>query len=578
MAIMDKLHELVSYASCCHSNANSYDDNDHHQSDEHSLDTMNSNTSYPSATAANQLQQQEQSQTSPQKTSPIDLFGGSTLNLYSWNSPESIVLKHGDRLPDFSQCGCRPELLLKSYFEGVPTVELIPNSSSCRMKDIQAAIDQVSKMDLRDNEIRGIVHLSKGEYHVSGTGLKIRSSGVVISGDVHSSGTPTTKLVCTSTSLLNDPLFQFVGTAPARQDAKRNRIAILGDRVPVGQVRFQLADTKNLKVGDTIRVVRNGNDEWIKDIGMHDIPKRPNAPESATKNWKPFNLEFDRVVTVVDRERNTIKIDVGLTTAVESRYGGGFVYKVHSDLLRNCGVENLLVDCPLQSPEFTHNIKIKTNVCVTDNHVERVLSFDNAEQCWAKNITCKHFGHHSWIMRGAKHITIDNCHFLAPAAKLNGGDRYGFLFSGQLSLVQNCSSEQARHAFAVDARVCGPNVFLRNTSTQDLGCSETHHRWASGILYDQCTANIAIEDRAWMGSGQGISGANCVVWNCKGPVIVQNPPTAWNICVANRQECHVAKAAFPKHKSMQDDCYVWLSPGQAPDSLFDHLRKIASSS
>jgi hypothetical protein len=41
-------------------------------------------------------------------------------------------------------------------------------------------------------------------------------------------------------------------------------------------------------------------------------------------------------------------------------------------------------------------------------------------------------------------------------------------------------------------------------------------------------ANLAIQDRQWMGSGHGWAGANYVVWNCEGSLVCQKPPTADN--------------------------------------------------
>ena len=44
-----------------------------------------------------------------------------------------------------------------------------------------------------------------------------------------------------------------------------------------------------------------------------------------------------------------------------------------------------------------------------------------------------------------------------------------------------------------DARTCGPNVFHLGKAIDNMGCSETHHRWGNGILYDNVEAPIAIQ-------------------------------------------------------------------------------------
>jgi len=53
------------------------------------------------------------------------------------------------------------------------------------------------------------------------------------------------------------------------------------------------------------------------------------------------------------------------------------------------------------------------------------------------------------------------------------------------------------------ARVAGPIVFLDCRSERDYATSEPHHRWSVGGLYDNVDAQMAIQDRQWMGSGQG---------------------------------------------------------------------------
>jgi hypothetical protein len=44
-------------------------------------------------------------------------------------------------------------------------------------------------------------------------------------------------------------------------------------------------------------------------------------------------------------------------------------------------------------------------------------------------------------------------------------------------------------------------------------------------------AEIAFQDRQWMGSGHGWAGANYVAWNCEGSLVCQQPPTAQNYAI-----------------------------------------------
>lgn len=137
---------------------------------------------------------------------------------------------------------------------------------------------------------------------------------------------------------------------------------------------------------------------------MDNITKRPNAPPEATKNWSPFVLEFDRVIKKVNVEEGWIEIDAAITTAIEARYGGGYVYKYDSNgRISHCGLENLAAKCILaETALWKPNQCIKKDVCECELHLDRMVLFENAEHCWVRNLYSHHFGFHTWIKRGAK--------------------------------------------------------------------------------------------------------------------------------------------------------------------------------
>jgi hypothetical protein len=131
----------------------------------------------------------------------------------------------------------------------------------------------------------------------------------------------------------------------------------------------------------------------------------------------------------------------------------------------------------------------------------------------------------------SKWLTIEDSSSVDPVSVITGGRRYPFCMVGQLNLVQRCYSRDGRHAFVVQARVCGPNVFLDCTSEKDHATSEPHHRWSVGGLYDNVHAHMALQDRQYMGTGHGWAGANYVMWNCEGTLVCQQPPTAQNYAI-----------------------------------------------
>jgi hypothetical protein len=96
----------------------------------------------------------------------------------------------------------------------------------------------------------------------------------------------------------------------------------------------------------------------------------------------------------------------------------------------------------------------------------------------------------------------------------------------------------------VGARVPGPNAFLDCKAESNHATSEPHHRWSTGGLYDNVQADLAIQDRQYMGTGHGWAGANYVVWNCEGSLVCQQPPTAQNLAIGFVGT--KARAAFPR--------------------------------
>jgi hypothetical protein len=297
--------------------------------------------------------------------------------------------------------------------------------------------------------------------------------------------------------------------------------------VPVGAKTVTVAEGTAFRPGDTVIVRRQGNAAWIREIGMDKIVPRPTNPIE-TNQWKPFVLNFDRVITAV--EGNRLTLDAPITCAIESRWGGGEVLKYKNERIENVGVENLAGACI-----YDANVKAKIGdkeYLSDEKHAKRLVSFDNVQHAWAQNLSTRILEGVALMNGGAKWITVQDCQSTDPISILTGSRRYTYDIEGaQLVLVQRCTARDARHAFVVGARVCGPNVFKDCQSESDQGTSEPHHRWSVGGLYDNVNARIAIQDRQWMGTGHGWSGANYIAWNCRGSLIIQQPPTAQNFAI-----------------------------------------------
>jgi len=427
----------------------------------------------------------------------------------------------GDIIPDFSHCGYAggeraiPDLPVRETL----TPRVGEGDDSPR---IQAALDRVAALAPDAGGFRGAVLLRRGNYTCHRT-LHLRAGGVVLRGE----GDGERGTVITAAMRSAEPLVIIGGPDQPREDPASRR-EITDDYVPVGARSFTVADPAGYAVGQTVFVIRRGNAAWITALGMDRITPRASDPAS-TRQWTPFDLRFDRVITALDGNRVTV--DAPITCAIDRQWGGGALVRYADPArLAFCGVESLRA-ISLHDPAKTAVYRGRPGP-VDEQHATYLVRFSGVKHAWARRLTTVFFAHGpADIETPAKWITVEDCTSLSPVSLITGGRRYPYHVNGQLVLVQRCFSSEARHAFVFGARVAGPNVFFDCRSEKDHATSEPHHRWSVGGLYDNVQALLAIQDRQWMGTGHGWSGANYVVWNSRGELVCQQPPTAQNFAI-----------------------------------------------
>jgi hypothetical protein len=298
---------------------------------------------------------------------------------------------------------------------------------------------------------------------------------------------------------------------------------------------------------------------------MDKIKPRASDPAS-TKQWKPFGLKFDRVITAVDGNR--ITIDAPIAAAVDREWGGGQIVTYHdTGRIERCGVEYLRAVSAFDETKVGDYQGER--VFVDENHASYLVSFGSVKNAWARHLTTVSFSHGpARIKDPAKWITVEDCRGLAPVSQITGGRRYTYSIDGQLVLIRRCYADRARHAFVFGSGVPGPNVFLECRSEHDYATSEPHHRWSVGGLYDNVEAHLAIQDRQAMGSGHGWAGANYVVWNSRGELVCQKPPTAQNFAIGFVGPR--SKGAFPRDEGW------WESYGEPVEPRSLYLAQLAA--
>ncbi|NEW05786.1 discoidin domain-containing protein [Paenibacillus sp. SYP-B3998] len=431
----------------------------------------------------------------------------------------------GNRVLDFSNSGYGGGGVKLPDIEPVVVIKPLAGDNT---QLIQEGIDRISAMPRSAEGFRGAVILKKGIYEISGK-LRISASGVVIRGDgAHVGGT-----LLYATGKIQRNLIEISGVA-GPQLLVDTKTPITDLYVPSGARSFHVKDASNFQIGDMIKVMRYSNERWIHAIGMDTIRMRPVT--GGTVPWPPFQLEFDRVITQIDG--NHLTIDAPIASAIESRWGGGAIVKYEdSERIEQIGIENLRVDVAFDATLTDTRIdgnEGSFSYYADENHAINFIYADNVKHAWIRNIIGFHLQHALvQVGRNAKWMTIQDCVAYEFISVITGGRRYPYHLMGELTLVQRAYAEKARHAFAVDARVAGPNVFLDCESNIDYNTSEPHHRWSVGCLYDNVTGRIHIQDRGWLGSGHGWSGANYVAWNTKNELVSQQPPTAQNYAIGH---------------------------------------------
>jgi len=468
----------------------------------------------------------------------------------------------GDILPDFSTVGYHSG---EHGYPEVKVVEWIEPGEGDDGERIQGAIDRISELEPDERGLRGAVQLQAGQFEVEGT-LRIEASGVVLRGMGAGKDCGTTILATTRER--NTSLIEISGKSDQQTDLSSRQV-IVSEYVPVGAKRIAVENSGNFRSGDTILVTRPGTKAWIEALGMDRIPNHP-VDDRVISQWEPesYTFKWDRVITVV--ENGYIFLDAPLTQAIDQKFGGGYVEKYKfPGRIEEVGIEDLRLvseyDASVVEDQVVGDIVIH-DVSVDEEHAWTGITVTNAANCWVDGVTAEHFAFGCvHVGRKTKWISVSNCENLDPVSKITGGRRYPFYLSGELALVRDCFARGGRHDFALNSRTLGPNVFYRSKGVEGYATSEPHHRYASGVLYD----NVTVEGpRAWMmainrsyaGSGHGWSGAQIVFWNCSAAVIgVQKPPTAQNFAIGYKPSLNAGDEKLRKHAVEQMQFFSMLT-------------------
>ena len=416
--------------------------------------------------------------------------------------------ERGNRVPDFSYCGYAG---CERPIPRAPVRVVVPPGGGDATARIQKAIDYVAGLPLDTNGLRGAVLLLRGRHELLG-GLLLQATGMVLRGQ----GMGKDGTVLVAAGLDRRTLIRIAGQPGRVRTGAAREIA--DEYVPVGAMSFRLQDTSGLKAGETISIVRPSAKEWIEQLGMNDFGGGIGWPA-----WAPGSrdLEWERTIVAIEGDR--VRVDAPLTTALETRFGGGRVEACSwPGRVRNVGIENLRCESVFDA----RNPK-------DENHAWMAITMENAENAWVRQVTAAHFaGSLVALWESCKRVTVQDCLSLAPVSEEGGYRRDTFFTMGQLTLFLRCWAEHGWHDFAAGHCAAGPNAFVQCEASQPLRESGPIESWASGVLYDNVKVDgqaLRLGNRGRAAQGAGWAAANSVLWQCSASVIgCANPPTARN--------------------------------------------------
>ncbi|KAF9187864.1 hypothetical protein BGZ50_001720 [Haplosporangium sp. Z 11] len=458
------------------------------------------------------------------------------------DSPLSYVAYNhqGDRIIDFSMVGWNEgNTGLPDPKQQVPVIEqLFPRPEADSDADqgddtnrIQRALNRVAE-NTRDTVgsttvvPTGALVLARGVYRISRP-LKIRDSGILFRGDP----TGGSRIVCQWEP--TGPRYAIEIEGQADRILEETRIPIVTDYTPVGSFYLTLDPTyfhgARLKVGDQVIVSRIGNERWVQDIGMDDF----NSDKEGVKPWKKMRARMYRTIRALNPKTGIVQLDAPLPISIQRDYGGGWITKYEDRKIRALGIQFLDMVFPQNIGRTTEEMLDEEGRGSKDYRfsfeifANYALRIDRACHVYFSHITSAYFHNFISIGTDAHHMTLESVVHSYPDEMLSG--QSAFQLSGQLILIKNSLSQGSFHPFVDISHVMGPNVVHRAQVTNvgrayqampldfapgDVG---PHMKYCTGILFDQIVTDgsIQIVNRGDMGTGQGYSGANSVVWNSR---------------------------------------------------------------
>lgn len=369
---------------------------------------------------------------------------------------------------------------------------------------IQQAIDQVAELPVQADGYRGALLFDPAVFHVTGS-LRITVDGIVLRGTM----TATDTTVIMAEGIDRHSLFVIGEKEPETEIP-----IMLTDDVPTGALRLQLKKLDLLTAGQRVVIVRHCSPAWIASLGMDTL--RGTFPERL--RWSPGSrqIHWNRCIVGINLLNGEVVLDAPLTTAIEQRYGGGYICRTNAPV-SHIGIENMIL-----SSAWDHRN------AADEDHAWYGVTTGYVENLFFRRVITEHFAGSAFhIGPWSRQITLENCQHRQPVAEKGGYRRLSYWIEGQQVLLLRCQSEEGVNDFASGYCAGGPNVFLDCEARQAIGNSGAYESWASGVLYENVTVEgaglfLGYDNRRTQGAGW--TAANSLLWNCRAQTEIADGP------------------------------------------------------
>ncbi|MBQ9477546.1 MAG: pectate lyase [Bacteroidales bacterium] len=472
---------------------------------------------------------------------------------------EYFAYPNGDRIPDYSYCGYMaseeaiPDLLADPT---VPVAKVSPSGGD-DTRWIQAAVDYIAAQPLRADGFRGVVLLSPGFFRVEGF-ITLGVSGVVVRG----AGTGQAGTTVFAAGHDRETLFQVRGVDD-RSFGKR--IDMTGEYLPVNSTVIPLPAGHGLKAGDQVTVTRPSTQEWVHLLQADNI-----GMSADYQHWlwaqDDFDVIFDR--TVVAADAASVTVDVPMPMSFDAKYGGGYVTPyTWNGRIDHIGIENMVL-----VSDYDRNYP------KDENHRWMAITFDNAQDCWVRRITARHFvSSLAAVWDNSRRITVEECRNQEPVGEIGGFRRLAFQTLGQQTLFLRCHSEEGYHDFTVGQNAAGPNAFVLCAATSPYDYSGATGGWSCGTLFDRVTvdgAPLQFTNMFLESMGGSWSSANALCWMCRTPMLIlEDPPLSHNWAFGTKGQS-AGNGSHGNHGIGHPDCLYYYQWEQRTGRKSPELEKI----